>query len=307
MPETPAAASLAILEPASGRPRMWATPVGQALRVVAGDTGGRLALGFLLLLAAGALFAPWLAPFDPYAPQGLVEVRLDAPSARHWFGTDPASRDVFSRMLFGTRVSLSVAVLSAVLAAAVGLVYGSIAGFAGGAVDGVMMRVVDAFLSIPRTLFLLVVIALWGRVSAPGFILLMGLTGWFPVSRLARAEAMALRSREFVVAARALGAGRWRVLVRHVLPHAAAPVLIAAAVTVSHVIVLEAGLSFLGVGIPQPNPTWGNIIHDGRETIGTSWWLTLFPGLALVGTALAANTLADRLRIALNPRQLHAP
>jgi peptide/nickel transport system permease protein len=124
---------------------------------------------------------------------------------------------------------------------------------------------------------------------------------------MSRAEALSLRSREFVVAARALGAGHWRILVRHVLPHAAPPVLVAATIAVGQVILIEAGLSFLGYGIPQPNPTWGNIIRDGRETLATTWWLTLFPGLALAGTALALNTIADRLRAALNPRQLHAP
>jgi peptide/nickel transport system permease protein len=169
------------------------------------------------------------------------------------------------------------------------------------------MRIVDACLAIPRILLLLLILALWGEVSVVSLVVVLGLPGWFPVSRMARAEALSLRTRDFVLAAQALGAGHLRVLVRHVLPHAIGPVLVSATIAVAHVVILEAGLSYLGYGVPQPNPTWGNIIRDGRGTLATTWWLTAFPGLALVGTALAINTVADRLRAALNPRQLPAP
>lgn len=307
MPETPATASLTIAAPSGVRATPGGARLAEGVRILLADAGARLAVGFLALLTAAALLAPWLAPYDPLAPLGIVELRLRPPSASHWFGTDPASRDVLTRMMYGTRVSLTIAVLSAFLAGVLGLMYGAAAGYSGGRIDSLMMRLVDACLAIPRTLVLLAVLALWGSVSIPAFVLLMGVTGWFGASRLARAEAMALRSREFVVAARALGAGHLHLLVRHIVPHSIPPVLVAATIAVSNVLVLEAGLAFLGVGIPQPNPTWGNIIRDGRETISTSWWLTLFPGLALIGTALAVNTLADRLRAALNPRQLPAP
>lgn len=270
------------------------------------ERGGRWALIVLLLLVTMAVAAPWLAPFDPALPLDLG-AGAAAPSTSHWFGTDLTSRDVLSRMLYGSRISLAVASLAALLASVLGLLYGGVAGFAGGRADGLMMRLVDALLAIPRILLLLTVLALWGSVDVPALVLLIGLTGWFSVARLARAEASALRDRDFVLAARALGATPGRVFVRYILPHATGPVLVAATIAVGQVIVLEAGLSYLGYGVPQPTPTWGNIIRDGRETIASTWWLTVFPGLALVGTALAVNTVADRLRAVLNPRQLPAP
>lgn len=307
MADTPAVASLAIPVPREAGATLSPTPVARALQLLWDDRGARVAIAFLALLALAAIAAPWLAPYDPARPLDPLLLGAAPPSRAHWFGTDVTSRDVLSRMLFGARISLAVATLATALASALGLLYGGIAGYAGGRVDGLMMRVVDACLAVPRVLLLITVLALWGAVDTRALVLLLGLTGWFAIARLARAEAAALRRREFVVAARALGAGPVRLFVRHVLPHAAGPVLVATAIAVGQVIVLEAGLSFLGYGVPQPTPSWGNIIRDGRESMGTTWWLTAFPGLALVLTALAANTVADRLRVALNPRQLHAP
>lgn len=307
MADTPAAASLAIPAPREAGAALSPTPVARALQLLWDDRGARVAIVFLALLALAALAAPWLAPYDPARPIDPLLLGAAPPSRAHWFGTDVTSRDVLSRMLFGARISLAIAALATTLASALGLLYGGIAGYAGGRVDGLMMRLVDACLAIPRVLLIITVLALWGAVDARALVLLLGLTGWFAIARLARAEAAALRRRDFVVAARALGAGPVRLFVRHVLPHAAGPVLVATAIAIGQVIVLEAGLSFLGYGVPQPTPSWGNIIRDGRESMDTTWWLTAFPGLALVLTALAANTIADRLRVALNPRQLHAP
>jgi peptide/nickel transport system permease protein len=304
--DTPAVASLAIPEASSASPAPSAITLGRALRLTWADRRARAALAFLAILVLAAVAAPVLAPFDPERPLDPVAGAV-APNATHWFGTDRATRDVLSRMLFGARVSLAVAALSALMASGVGLLYGGVAGFAGGRLEGLMMRTVDAMLAVPRILLLLTVLALWPKVGTWTLVWLLGLTGWFSVARLARAEAASLREREFVVAARALGASPVRVFVRHVLPHAAGPVLVATTIAIAQVIVLEAALSYLGYGIPAPTPTWGNIIRDGRETITLTWWLTLFPGLALIGTALAVNTLADRLRAALNPRQLPAP
>jgi len=306
VPDTPPVSSLAIPESPNAAARLSATTVGRALRLTLRDRRARVALGFLTVLVLAAIAAPVLAPFDPERPLDPV-ARAVGPNAEHWFGTDSTTRDVLSRMLFGARVSLSVAALSALIASGVGLLYGGVAGFVGGRLDGVMMRTVDAMLAVPRILLLLTVLALWPRVGMWTLVWLLGLTGWFAVARLARAEVASLRDREFVVAARALGASPARIFVRHVLPHAAGPVLVATTIAIGQVIVLESGLSYLGYGIPAPEPTWGNIIRDGRETIAATWWLTLFPGLALIGTALAVNTLADRLRAALNPRQLPAP
>ena len=282
-------------------------PDARPPRILVGDRRARLALAALVALGAVALVAPWLAPFDPTLPLDPVGARALAPSARHWMGTDLASRDVLSRLLAGTRLSLAIGVSAALLAGGVGLGYGAVAGFAGGRTGGAMMRAVDALLAIPRALLLLAVLSLWPRVTPVALVLLLGGTGWFGVARLACAEAAATRTRDYVTAARALGASPLRQLVAHVLPHAAAPVLVAGTLAVAQAIVLEAALSYLGVGLPQPTPTWGNIIRDGRETIGTTWWLTLFPGAALVGTALAVHAVADRLRLAHDRRDLPAP
>ena len=307
MPNTPVIASLSIPEPANATPSAQGTRLSHAVRTLGGDRAALIALVCLAALMLAGIFAPLLSPHHPDVTLGINTLNSRPPSAAHWLGTDSASRDVLSRMLYGTRVSLAIALLSALLASCVGLMYGGIAGYTGGALDSVMMRAIDALLSIPRILLLIAVLALWGTVSVFSLVLLLGLTGWFGVSRIARAEAMAARTREYVSAARALGAGHFQTFVRHVLPQLAGPVLVAATISVGQVIILEAGLSYLGYGVPQPNSTWGSIIRDGRETLSTAWWLTLFPGIALVSTALAVNTLADRLRAALNPRQLPAP
>ncbi len=306
MADTPVVASLAIPPAPDGGPPPTSTPVGRALQLVWRDRRARVALAFLVVLVLAAVAAPWVAPYDPARLLDPVALRSASPSRLHWFGTDPSSRDVLSRMVFGARISLAVAALAALLASVLGLLYGGIAGFIGGRLEGLMMRIVDALLAIPRVLLILTVLSLWSALDAKVLILILGTTGWFVVARLARAEAAALRERDFVVAARALGAGPLRVFVRHVLPHAAGPVLVATTIAIGQVIVLEAGLSFLGYGVPDTS-TWGNIIRDGRESFDTTWWMTVFPGLALVGTALAVNTVADRLRVALNPRQLPAP
>jgi len=274
MADTPAVASLAIpASPADGA-TLSPTPIARALHLLWRDRPARIALAFLAILAVAAVAAPWLAPHDPARLLDPTAFKALPPSRAHWFGTDLTSRDVLSRMLFGARISLAVAAVAASLASALGLLYGGVAGYAGGRVDGVMMRLVDACLAIPRVLLLISVLALWGTVDARALILLLGLTGWFAIARLARAEATALRERDFVVAARALGAGPIRIFVRHVVPHAAGPVLVATTIAIGQVIVLEAGLSFLGYGVPQPTPTWGNIIRDGRESIATTWWLS---------------------------------
>ena len=282
--------------PAGGWRRIW--------RQVARDRVAVAAAFVLALLVLAALLAPWLAPYDPAKPLGVVSMKTLPPSGSHWFGTDAASRDVFSRMLDGARVSMSVAALSVLLAASIGTAVGSLAGYAGGAVEAVTMRAVDALLSIPRVLLLLAVLSLWGALSIRALILLIGVTGWFAVARLVRAEVLAVREREFVTAARGMGAGHGRILVRHVLPQVLSPVFVAATLGVGQVIVLEAGLSFLGFGVQPPRASWGSIIRDGREVILSAWWITVFPGLALVLTVLAVNVLADRLRTAMSPRQL---
>ncbi|MEO7964112.1 MAG: ABC transporter permease, partial [Gemmatimonadaceae bacterium] len=233
MPETPAVAAFVIPESRDVTQRLSSGAFSDAMRRMLADGAARAAILFLVVLTVTALLAPWIAPYDPTATQGIVALKLQAPTLQHPFGTDAASRDVLSRMLHGSRVSLSIALLAALLAAGVGLIYGATSGYAGGIVDDVMMRIVDASLALPRILLLLLVFALWREVSVFSLVVILGLTGWFPVSRLARAEALALRSRDFVIAARALGAGHWRILVRHILPHTAGPIVVAATIAVA--------------------------------------------------------------------------
>ena len=300
---TPAsvAAIANVLPPIAGASRP--APHTRARVGSARDPGALFAIVVLAIIVAAATFAPLIAPYDP-ARQFDAALGAQPPSAAHWLGTDPFSRDVLSRLMFGARVSLSVAGVAMLLSITLGTLYGAAAGYAGGRVDGLLMRSVDALISMPRILLLLAVLSLWGTLSAPALILLIGVTGWFGVARLVRAEVTAVREREFVAAARALGAGHRRLFVRHVLPHSGTPVLVAAALGIGNVVVVEAGLSFLGFGVPQPLSSWGSMIRDGRDVIQSAWWLTLFPGLALVATVLSVNALADRLRSALTTRQL---
>jgi peptide/nickel transport system permease protein len=260
----------------------------------------------LALIALAAAFAPWLAPYDP-AQTLDIAAGAQPPSAEHWLGTDQHSRDLLSRILYGARISLGISALAVAVATVVGTAWGAVAGYAGGWVDRVLMHVVDAGLSIPRILLLLGIVALWGTLSMASLVLLLGLTGWFGASRLVRAEVRATSERDFVAAARASGVTPARLLVRHVLPHAMTPMLVAATLGVGQVVVVEAGLSFLGYGIAPPAASWGSLIRDGREVLGTAWWMSVFPGISLAATVLAVNVLGDRLRSALSTRQLPAP
>ena len=275
-----------------------------ALRALARDSRARIALVVLLLIALGALLAPLIAPYDPIAQLDIERLNSLPPSVAHPFGTDQASRDVLSRLIFGSRVSLAVGLCSAALAMSIGITIGMVAGYVGGVADAVLMRLVDAGMSVPRLLVLLLVASLWDRVGFVPLTLLMAGTGWFAVSRLVRAETLALREREFVVAARALGISTPRVLIRHVLPNVIAPALVAAALGIANVILLEAALSYLGLGLEAPAASWGTIIEDGSGRVTDLWWLTVFPGLAILVTVFACNALADALRDAFDPRQL---
>lgn len=251
-----------------------------------------------------AALAPWLAPYSPTATPDIVALKNLPPSFAHLLGTDFASRDVFSRLLYGGRVSLSIALLAILLSATVGTVYGAVAAYYGGRVDAIMMRLIDAALSVPRILLLITFLVLWGAVPLAPLVLVLGFTGWFGVSRLVRAEVLSLKERDMVVAARALGARDREIIFRHILPNVISPVVVAATLGIAHVIVIEAGLSYLGIGVRPPVPSWGNMIQDGVSQMATVWWVSLFPGLAIVTTVMAFNIIGDGLRDALDPRQL---
>ena len=271
------------------------------------DGRARAAALVLLVVVGAALLAPLLAPYDPVAQLDIVRLQSRPPSWAHPLGTDQFSRDVLSRLMWGARISLAIALVAVSLSMTLGILVGAIAGYAGGLVDAVLMRLVDTALSIPRLLLLIAVVALWENVGLTALTLLLAGTGWFAVSRLTRAETLVVREKDFVVAARMLGASPWRILTRHVLPNVAAPGLVAATLGIANVILLEAGLSYLGIGVRAPTASWGGIIQDGAERVGDLWWLTLFPGLAILLTVFACNALGDALRDALDPRQLPPP
>ena len=255
----------------------------------------------LALLALAAAVGPLLAPGDPVAIGDVLAVRLVPPLGRapdgtlHLLGTDRFGRDLLARTLVAARLSLLVGVLGSALSGAIGAALGAWAGWRGGATDAALMALADALLAVPRIVLLLVVAALWG----PGVgttVAVLAATGWMGVARLVRAEVLGVRRRDFVDAARALGAGEGRLLVRHVLPNALGAALVATSLGVGNAILLESGLSFLGLGIQPPAPSWGNLIAGGRELIVTAPWVALVPGLALVATVLACTRLGDALR-----------
>jgi len=253
----------------------------------------------VLCLSLAAVFAPWLAPYDPAAYD--VKQILLPPSSAHWFGTDQIGRDVLSRMLFGARISMAVGFVSVGIAVVVGTLIGTLAAFYGGRVDELLMRFVDLMLNFPRLFLLLTLIALL-RPSIWVIMMVIGFTGWMGLARLVRGEILSLKEREFVQSAQALGARDRRLMFRHILPNALVPVLVSATLGVAGAILAESGLSFLGLGVQPPTPSWGNILIDGKANIEIAWWLSVFPGSAILVTVLAYNLLGEGLRDALDPR-----
>ena len=250
-------------------------------------------------LALLAVLAPAIAPHDPNRPD--VRKILDSPSSRHLFGTDQLGRDVLSRMLYGARVSLAVGFVSVGIAATIGILLGATAGYHGGPIDAGIMRLVDLMLVFPRFFLLLAVLAFL-RPSIWTIMAVIGVTGWMGVARLVRAEFLALKEREFVMWSQSVGASAFRIIWRHILPNAMAPVLVAMTLGIPAAILTESGLSFLGLGVQPPHATWGNILNEGKDAIELAWWLSVYPGVAILLTVLAYNLLGEGIRDALDPR-----
>lgn len=287
---------------ASGPTPVRESPLALVVRRIMRKPSSRVALFVLGVIVLVGLLAPLVAPYNPAAQPDIVGLKDLPPSFAHPFGTDPYSRDVLSRVIYGARLSLMIGVLATIVSLTVGVAYGAIAGYAGGVLDALMMRLLDAFLSIPRLLLLIGVLVAWPGFSIGALVLFLGLTGWFGVSRIVRGQVLALKHAEFVTAAQALGASRRRILWRHLLPNIVSPIVVAATLGVAHVIVLEAGLSYLGIGVPPPLASWGNIIYDGSDQVATLWWMSLFPGLFMVLTVMTLNILAEALNDAYQRR-----
>ncbi len=257
--------------------------------------------GFIIIITVFlmAMLAPWIAPYDPNAID--VKKILFAPSFQHWMGTDGLGRDVFSRMLHGSQISLLVGLVAVGISTAIGVVLGAVAGYYRGWVDTVIMRLVDVMLSIPSFFLILAVIAFL-TPNIVNIMIVIGLTSWMGVTRLVRAEFLSLTEREFVMASRTLGAKDARLIFTHLLPNSLTPIIVSSVLGVAGAVLMESGLSFLGLGVQAPQASWGNILADGREYIQFAWWLSLYPGMAILLTVLGYNLLGEGLRDALDPR-----
>lgn len=258
-------------------------------------TGASIVLFFIIV----AVFAPLIATHNP-ADTNLQTIFLP-PSAEHYFGTDEIGRDVFSRVVYGTRVSLFVGFIAVGISLIIGVILGLASGYYGGIIDSIIMRFTDIMLSFP-TFFLILAVIAFLKPSLVNVMVVIGLTGWMGVARLVRAEVMSVKNREYITAAILQGLSHKRIMFKHILPNVLSPVFVTATLSIAGAILLESSLSFLGLGVQPPTASWGNILTDGQNNIITAWWLSLFPGLAIVFTALGYNLLGEGLRDVLDPK-----
>ncbi|MET1001861.1 MAG: ABC transporter permease [Acidimicrobiia bacterium] len=257
-------------------------------------------LVFFLLLVLVAIFAPIVAPYGPTEIPKPVEVRA-SPSTDHWFGTDNIGRDVFSRVVYGARISLKIGIIATAISLSIGVVLGALSGYFAGVTDTIVMRVTDALLAIPYIILAIAIAALFGR-SVNSVILVLGLTGWLAIVRIVRANFMSLKQLEYVEAARALGYNRTRIIFKHILPNALQPIIVYGTIAIGGVILAEAALAYLGVGVQPPTPAWGLMVADGKRNISNAPWIIFFPGMAIFLTVLAFVFMGDGLRDALDPK-----
>lgn len=296
---------------ASSIPASAPTDVAPVAAPAWGRVGGRrlpwltvAGVAFVLLLAVVAVAAPWLAPADPIRQSlrgRLHPPTLEATDGRaHVFGTDHLGRDVLSRVMYGSRVSLVVGFSAVALGGFIGSALGILAGFSGGRMDGVIMTIADAQLAFPFILLAIGIIAVLGP-SFPTLIVVIGLSGWVSYARILRSQVMVLRSREFVESIHALGGSILRIVLRHVLPNVLSSIVVVATLELARAIVLEATLSFLGLGIQPPTPSWGGMVQEGRDYLDSAWWIATFPGIVLMATSIVVSRTGDGLRDLLDP------
>jgi peptide/nickel transport system permease protein len=257
--------------------------------------------GLVVVLAffAVSVLAPAIAPYDP----GRIDVNniLSPPSTSHLLGTDDLGRDVFSRMVYGAGISLKVGFVAVGIAVLIGIILGAVSGYYGGWIDVVIMRLVDIMLCFPSFFLILSVIAFL-EPSIFNIMAVIGLTSWMGITRLVRAEFLSLKERDFVLAERAIGASAPRIIFMHILPNALAPVLVSATLGIASAVLTESALSFLGIGVQPPTPSWGNMLTQGKEVLGVAWWMSVFPGIAILLTVLGYNLLGEGIRDAIDPR-----
>jgi len=258
-------------------------------------------MAVIVFMYAVAILAPLITRYD--YKEITPGARNLPPSAQHWMGTDRNGRDVYARLVMGSRVSLSVGFVAVAIVMTIGTSFGALAGYFGGWVDGSIMRLTDILLSIPQILLLISAAALF-RPGLKTTVIVIGVTSWPGAARLIRGQFLSLRDQEYVTAARTIGAPPGRIIMRHLMPNAMAIIIVETTLWLSYAILLEASLSYLGLGVQIPTPSWGNMLQDGqRELLNGAWWLTFFPGLAIFVTALAFNLVGDGLRDAFDPRQ----
>lgn len=257
----------------------------------------------IIILYIMAILAPILAPYDPVLIDNVMQTRFIPPCFAHPFGTDEFGRDLLSRALYGSRISLSIGLLAVLIAVSFGTIYGAVAGFFKGTIDNLLMRLVDVIIAFPIFFLMLMLVAIF-EVNILVLVLIMGFTSWMGTARFIRGEILSLREKEFIEGAKAIGLPNHRIIFRYLIPNAMSPVLVSAALMVGGMIGAEAGLSFLGIGIQPPTPTWGNMISSGQDVLLMAWWVSFFPGLLLTITILSFNLIADGLRDALDPKTL---
>ncbi len=258
-------------------------------------TGGIILVFFLCL----AIFAPFISSYD-YKEQN-INLRLQPPSSKHIFGTDELGRDVFTRILYGARVSISVGFLAVAIATLIGVLFGAISGYLGGIIDNIMMRIVDIILTIP-VLFLILMLIVYLGPSITNIIIIIGLTSWTDIARIVRAEVLKIKNSAFVDAAKLIGLPKRIIIFKYIILNIAGPILVYIVFGISGAILTESGLSFLGLGVQPPFPSWGNILTAGKDYIHTAWWLVLFPGIFIFLTVFSLNILGEGLRDFLNPK-----
>ncbi|MBI2153772.1 MAG: ABC transporter permease [Candidatus Rokubacteria bacterium] len=293
--------SLVLVRPRPSGEREWLALLARLVRRRTAVFG----LAVVLVVIAGALVAPLVSPFDPLEQHLSQRLRppgwQDAAGGVHPLGTDHLGRDILARVIYGSRIALLVGCAAVAISGALGMAIGLVSGYFGGRIDDVFMRLADIQLAFPFILLAIAVIGVLGP-SLQNIIIVIGVSSWVVYARVVRGEVLSLREREFVQAAIALGSGDGRVLVRHVLPNAFTPWLVVATLDMARVIVVESALSFLGLGVQPPTPTWGGMLADGRVYLSTAWWLATFPGLAILITVLGINLFGDGLRDTLDPR-----